>query len=141
MAPKAVISTPSAPSAIGPYSQAIRVGNWVFTSGQIPLDPDTGQIVPGGAAEQTRRALENLKAVLAAAGATLRDVVKTTIYIQNMSDFNVINEIYGQYFPEEPPARSCIEASRLPRNVLVEIEAIAIVDAHTAKVVPAEGGK
>lgn len=128
MAGKKVICTLEAPAAIGPYSQAIKVGNLVFTSGQIPLDPATGQIVAGGVAEQTRRVMENLKAVLAAAGATLRDVVKTTLYIKNMSDFSTINEIYGQYFPEEPPARSCVEAARLPRDVLVEIEAIAVVD-------------
>jgi 2-iminobutanoate/2-iminopropanoate deaminase len=128
LAGKKVICTLEAPAAIGPYSQAIKVGNLVFTSGQIPLDPATGQIVAGGVAEQTRRVMENLKAVLAAAGATLRDVVKTTLYIKNMSDFSTINEIYGQYFPEEPPARSCVEAARLPRDVLVEIEAIAVVD-------------
>lgn len=128
MAGKKVICTLEAPAAIGPYSQAIKAGNLIFTSGQIPLDPTTGQIVAGGVAEQTRQVMENLKAVLAAGGATLRDVVKTTLYIKNMSDFSTINEIYGQYFSEEPPARSCVEAARLPRDVLVEIEAIALVD-------------
>lgn len=128
MSKKKVISTSQAPAAIGPYSQAIRVGNFIFTSGQIPLDPATGEIVPGGAAEQTRQVLENLKAILAAAGATLQDVVKTTIYIKDMADFKTINEVYAQYFPENPPARSCIEAARLPRDVLVEIEAVAVVD-------------
>ncbi|SMB90209.1 endoribonuclease L-PSP [Thermanaeromonas toyohensis ToBE] len=127
MSEKKVISTSQAPKAIGPYSQAIRVGNFIFTSGQIPLDPATGEIVPGGAKEQTRQVLENLKAILAAAGATLQDVVKTTLYIKDMADFKAINEVYAQYFPENPPARSCIEAARLPRDVLVEIEAVAVV--------------
>ncbi|MBE3580544.1 MAG: RidA family protein [Thermoanaerobacteraceae bacterium] len=124
---KTVINTDRAPAAIGPYSQAIKVGNLIFTSGQIPLDPATGQIVPGGVAEQAERVLENLKAVLAAAGAGLDQVVKTTVYIKDMEDFGVVNEVYGRYFTKEPPARSCVEVARLPKDVLVEIEAIAVV--------------
>ncbi|GFN22323.1 RidA family protein [Thermanaeromonas sp. C210] len=124
---KTVINTDRAPAAIGPYSQAIKVGNLIFTSGQIPLDPATGQIVPGGVAEQAERVLENLKAVLAAAGAGLEQVVKTTVYIKDMEDFGVVNEVYGRYFTKEPPARSCVEVARLPKDVLVEIEAIAVV--------------
>lgn len=124
---KEVVATNKAPAAIGPYSQAIRIGNLIFTSGQIPLDPATGRIVDGGAAEQTARVMANLQAVLAAAGAGLEDVVKTTVYIKDMNDFNIINEVYGSYFPQEPPARSCVEVARLPKDVLVEIEAVAVV--------------
>ncbi|HBT47030.1 MAG TPA: reactive intermediate/imine deaminase [Peptococcaceae bacterium] len=124
---KTVITTDQAPAAIGPYSQGIKVGNLIFTSGQIPLDPATGQIVDGGVAEQAARVMENLKAVLAAAGAGLEHVVKTTVYIKDMKDFGVVNEVYGRYFTEEPPARSCVEVARLPKDVLLEIEAIAVV--------------
>ncbi|MDN5326896.1 MAG: 2-iminobutanoate/2-iminopropanoate deaminase [Moorella sp. (in: firmicutes)] len=126
MTGKIVVATNQAPAAIGPYSQAIRIGNLIFTSGQIPLDPASGQIVDGGAAEQTARVMANLQAVLAAAGAGLEDVVKTTVYIKDMKDFNTINEVYGRYFNQEPPARSCVEVARLPKNVLVEIEAVAV---------------
>ncbi|OIQ58266.1 2-iminobutanoate/2-iminopropanoate deaminase [Moorella thermoacetica] len=126
MTGKIVVATNQAPAAIGPYSQAIRIGNLIFTSGQIPLDPASGQIVDGGAAEQTARVMANLQAVLAAAGAGLEDVVKTTVYIKDMNDFNTINEVYGRYFNQEPPARSCVEVARLPKNVLVEIEAVAV---------------
>ncbi|WP_109207398.1 RidA family protein [Moorella sp. Hama-1] len=122
-----VITTEQAPAAIGPYSQAIKVDNLIYTSGQIPIDPATGQIVAGGAAEQAARVMANLQAVLAAAGASLKDVVKTTLFIKDMNDFGTINEVYGRYFPQDPPARSCVEVARLPKDVLVEIEAVAVV--------------
>jgi 2-iminobutanoate/2-iminopropanoate deaminase len=124
---KNVIATDGAPAAIGPYSQAIKVGNIIFTSGQIPIDPANGQVVEGGVAEQTARVMANLQAVLSAAGASLDDVVKITLYIKDMNDFGVINEVYSRYFAKEPPARSCVEVARLPKNVLVEIEAVAVV--------------
>ncbi|MDK2817172.1 MAG: 2-iminobutanoate/2-iminopropanoate deaminase [Moorella sp. (in: firmicutes)] len=127
MSLKNVIATDGAPAAIGPYSQAIKVGNIIFTSGQIPIDPANGQVVEGGVAEQTARVMANLQAVLSAAGASLDDVVKTTLYIKDMNDFGVINEVYSRYFAKEPPARSCVEVARLPKNVLVEIEAVAVV--------------
>lgn len=122
---KKAILTKSAPEPIGPYSQAIQVGNLVFCSGQIPLDPKTGQVQAEDVEGQTRRVLDNLKAVLEAAGCGLGDVVKTTIFLKNMSDFPKVNQIYAIYFRETPPARSTIEVARLPRDVLVEIEAIA----------------
>lgn len=118
------IKTDKAPQAIGPYSQGIRTGNLIFTSGQIPTDPVSGTAA-GGIEGQTRRAIENLKAVLTAAGAGLSNVVKTTVYIKDMNDFAIINEIYSEYFTEPYPARSCVEVSRLPKDVLIEIEAIA----------------
>ncbi|GAF27281.1 putative translation initiation inhibitor, yjgF family [Moorella thermoacetica Y72] len=127
MTGKKVVATNQAPAAIGPYSQAIKIGNLIFTSGQIPLDPASGRIVDGGAAEQTARVMANLQAVLAAARAGLEDIVKTTVYIKDMNDFSAINEVYGRYFTQEPPARSCVEVARLPKDVLVEIEAVAVV--------------
>ncbi len=127
MQQKDVIQTAGAPAAIGPYSQAIRWNGLVFVSGQIPLDPASGQIVEGGIEEQTVRVLENLKAVLEAAGARLDTVLKTTIFLKNLGDFSKVNEIYGRYFPADPPARATVEAARLPRDVLVEIEAVAFV--------------
>lgn len=128
MAVKKVITTEQAPAAIGPYSQAIKIGNLIFTSGQIPVDPASGKIVEGGVARQTERAIANLQAVLNAAGVTLEDVVKTTLYIKDMNDFGTVNEVYGNYFAKEPPARSCVEVARLPKDVLVEIEAVAVVE-------------
>lgn len=127
MTRKEIIQTSAAPAAIGPYSQAVRWNGLVFASGQIPLDPATGQIVGGGIEEQTVRVLENLKAVLEAAGARLDTVLKTTIYLKNLGDFAKVNEIYGRYFAVDPPARATVEAARLPRDVLVEIEAVAFV--------------
>jgi len=124
---KRIVATDQAPAAIGPYSQAIQVGEFLFTSGQLPVDPASGEIVAGGVQEQTDRALANLQAVLAAAGASLADVIKTTLYIKNMADFGIINETYGKYFNGNPPARSCVEVARLPKDVLVEVEAIAVV--------------
>lgn len=124
---KEIISTPNAPAAIGPYSQAVRWNGLIYCSGQIPLDPATGQIVEGGIEEQTVRVLDNLKAVLEAAGASLETVLKTTIFVKDMGDFGKVNEVYGRYFPANPPARATVEAARLPRDVRVEIEAVAFV--------------
>ena len=125
---KQVITTAEAPAAIGPYSQAIRVGNLVFTSGQIPLHPQTGDIVGETAAEQARQVLHNLQAVLQAAGASLQNVVKTTIFLTDLSQFAAVNAVYAEFFPENPPARSTVQVAALPRGVQVEIEAIAIVE-------------
>jgi len=124
---KQVITTADAPAAIGPYSQAIRVGNLVFTSGQIPLHPQTGDIVGESAAEQARQVLQNLQAVLQAAGASLQQVVKTTIFLTDLSQFAAVNAVYAEFFPENLPARSTVQVAALPRGVQVEIEAIAIV--------------
>jgi len=120
------ISTAGAPAAIGPYSQAIENNGMVFCSGQIGLDPKTSALVPGGIEAETRRALENLRAVLAAAGLHLRSVVKTTIFLADLGDFDVVNRIYGEHFEEPYPARSTVQAAALPRKARVEIEAIAI---------------
>jgi 2-iminobutanoate/2-iminopropanoate deaminase len=128
--PKTVIATPAAPAAIGPYSQAIRTGNLLFTAGQIALDPATGQLVPGGIAEQTTRVIENLKAILEAAGSSLEKAVKTTVYLKNFDDFAAMNMVYGKCLSPEgvaPPARTTIEAARLPKDALVEIDLIAEV--------------
>jgi 2-iminobutanoate/2-iminopropanoate deaminase len=125
---KEAVSTRTAPAAIGPYSQAVRIGEFLYTSGQVALDPATGAIVPGGIAEQTERVLENLKAVLAAASASLAQVVKTTVFLKNMSDFAAMNDIYARYFAADgvvPPARSTVEVARLPKDALIEIEVIA----------------
>jgi 2-iminobutanoate/2-iminopropanoate deaminase len=127
---KQVISTTQAPAAIGPYSQAVRIGDFLYTSGQVALDPATGQIVPGGIEAQTARVLENLKAVLEAAGGALSQVFKTTVFLKDMNDFAAMNAIYGQYFAPEgtvAPARSTVEVGRLPKDALVEIEVIASV--------------
>jgi 2-iminobutanoate/2-iminopropanoate deaminase len=126
--PIEAISTKSAPAAIGPYSQAIRIGNFLYTSGQVALDPGSGALVSGGIAEQTARVIENLKAVLSAAGASLAQVIKTTVFLKNMGDFAAMNEVYGRYFADDgvtPPARSTVEVARLPKDALVEIEVIA----------------
>ena len=121
-----IIATTNAPGAIGPYSQAVKTaGGMLFVSGQIPLVPATGAVVEGGIVEQTTQVLENLKAIITAAGYTLSDVVKTTVYITNMGDFGKVNEIYGKYFTENCPARVCVEVSKLPKDVLVEIDVIA----------------
>jgi 2-iminobutanoate/2-iminopropanoate deaminase len=125
---KQAVSTKDAPAAIGPYSQAIRIGSFLYTSGQVALDPASGALVTGGVAEQTVRVIENLKAVLAAAGASLAQVVKTTVFLKNIGDFAAMNEVYGRYFAAEDviaPARSTVEVARLPKDALVEIEVIA----------------
>jgi len=127
---KSAISTSDAPAAIGPYSQAIRIGDTVFTSGQIPIDPATGDLVPGGIEAQTTRVCENLEAVLAAAGLTFAHVVKTTVFLESMADFAAMNAIYAQYFAPPgtvPPARSTVQVAALPKDALVEIECIARV--------------
>lgn len=124
-----MIATGSAPAAIGPYSQAIRAGNLIFTAGQIPLDPVTGQVVPGGITEQTVRTLENLKAILEAGGSSLSRAVKATVYLKDFNDFMVMNAIYGKYLgtDDQAPARTTVEVSRLPKDVLIEIELVAEV--------------
>lgn len=121
------VATDQAPKAIGPYSQAVRANGFVFLSGQIALDPKTQQIVEGGVSYQTERVLENLKAILEAAGSSLPQVVKSTVYLADMTEFGAMNEVYSRYFVNKPPARSTIEASRLPRNVRVEIDVIALL--------------
>jgi 2-iminobutanoate/2-iminopropanoate deaminase len=124
---KTIISTENAPKAIGPYSQAVAWNGMVYLSGQIPLDPATGQLVEGGIVEQTERVLQNLKAVLEAAGSDLGHVLKTTVFLKDMAEFAHLNEIYGHYFAENPPARATVEAARLPRDVRVEIECVAAI--------------
>jgi len=123
---KKIVKTADAPQAIGPYSQAVEANGFVFVSGQIPLDPQTGNLVAGDIREQTKRVMENGKAILAAAGCTLSNVVKSTIYLRNIGDFAGVNEIYGSYFPSDPPARATVEVSRLPRDVSVEIDFVAV---------------
>lgn len=122
---KTAVSTNRAPQAIGPYSQAIKAGGFVFCSGQIALEPETGVLAGGGVARQTRRVLENLQAVLQAAGCTLDDVVKTTVFLADMNDFGEMNAVYSEFFRTTPPARAAIEVARLPKDVAVEIDAIA----------------
>ena len=122
---KRIIHSEQAPAAIGPYSQAVRAGDFVFCSGQVPVDPATGHVVPGGVAEQTRQVLDNLQAVLKQAGAGFDKVVKTTVFLVDLADFAVVNDVYAERFDREPPARACIEVGRLPKDVRVEIEAIA----------------
>lgn len=120
------ITTANAPAAIGPYSQAIRAGGFLFVSGQIPLDPATGTLVGGGIADQTRQVCRNLGAILEAAGSSFDRVVKTTVYLQDMSEFAAMNEVYASFFPTPAPARATIQAARLPRDVRVEIDLIAL---------------
>ncbi|AAL64603.1 RidA family protein [Pyrobaculum aerophilum] len=122
---KEVIYTDKAPKPIGPYSQAVRVGNLLFVSGQIPVDPKTGEVVKGDIRDQTRQVLENIKAVLEAAGYTLNDVVMAFVFLADMNHFPLFNEVYAMYFPERPPARVTVQAARLPRDVLIEIAVIA----------------
>ena len=122
---KQVIHTDKAPAAIGPYSQAIQIGRLLFTAGQVPIDPETGAIVEGGIQEQARQSLNNIKAILNAAGTNMGAVVKTTVFLQDMNDFAAMNEVYAQFFQEPYPARSAVQVGRLPKDALVEIEAIA----------------
>jgi len=121
-----VIATAEAPQAIGPYSQAIRAQGLIFTSGQIAIDPATGQIVAGDISAQTDRVLKNLAAILQASGSSLEKVLRCTVFLKNMADFAAMNEVYGRYFKERPPARSTVEVARLPKDVLVEIDVIAL---------------
>ncbi len=125
---KQIVRTTDAPGAIGPYSQAVIAGNgMIFTAGQIAIDPATGNIVDGGIQVQTRRVMENLKAILKAAGSDLDHVVKTTVYIKDMNEFAAMNEVYGEYFKENPPARSTVEVARLPKDVRVEVDVISLL--------------
>ncbi|MFC2343344.1 MAG: RidA family protein [Negativicutes bacterium] len=123
---KKYIVTDKAPKAIGPYSQAVEAGGFLFVSGQIPLEPSTGEMAQGGIEFQTARVLDNLQAILTAAGSSLADVVKTTVYLKDMADFARVNEVYARYFPQECPARVCVEVSNLPKGALVEIDVIAV---------------
>ena len=124
---KDIVATDRAPKAIGPYSQAVRAGNLVFASGQIPINPATGEFVAGGIAEQTEQVLRNLTAVFEAAGLNLNQVVKTTVFLLDMDDFTIMNEVYARFFGQQPPARATVQAARLPRDARVEIEAIAVI--------------
>ena len=123
---KEVIATDRGPQAIGPYSQAIRANGFLFVSGQIALRPDTKELVPGDTAQQTQRVLENLKGIVEAAGSSLDKVVKTTVYLKDMADFTAMNEVYARYFTKNPPARATVEVARLPRDVRVEIDLVAL---------------
>lgn len=124
---KEVIATDKGPKAIGPYSQAIKANGFIFTAGQVPFDPATGQLVEGDIAKQTVRVLENLKAIVEAAGSSLDQAVKATVYLKDMGDFAAMNEVYARYFATNPPARSTVEAARLPRDARVEIELVVLV--------------
>lgn len=125
-ASREAVSTPSAPKAIGPYSQAIKANGFVFVSGQTPFDPATGEVISGGVAEQTERALKNIVAILESAGTSMQKVVRAGVFLKNMGDFAAMNEVYGRFMPTPPPARTTIEAARLPKDVLVEIDVIAL---------------
>ncbi len=125
---KTIISTPKAPAAIGPYSQAVLVNGMLFTSGVIPIDPETNTLVEGGVTVQARQAIGNLKNLIEASGSSMDKVVKTTVFIKDMNDFGKINDIYKDFFTSDFPARSCVEVARLPKDVLIEIEAIATVE-------------
>ncbi len=127
MAKKKVIHTDRAPKAIGPYSQAIQAGNFLFLSGQIPLDPKTGELVKGDIRQQTQRVLENIKGVLESQNLGMEDVVKVTIFLKDIGNFNQVNEVYASYFPSSPPARSTVGVAKLPRDTDIEIEAIALI--------------
>jgi len=125
---KKVINTKKAPAAIGPYSQGVMVNNFLFISGQLPMDPETMEMVTGDIQQQTKQSLENIKSILEEAGLNFNNVIKTTVFIKDMDDFAKINEIYGNYFNENKPARACVEVARLPKDAGVEIEAIAAVE-------------
>ena len=127
MPQKQIISTERAPAAVGPYSQAVKVGHFVYTAGQIPLDPQTGSLVEGGIEAQTKQVMQNLTAVLEAAGSSLTQIVKTTIFVTDINDFATVNQVYGSFFTESPPARSTVQVAALPLGAKVEIEAVAIL--------------
>ena len=124
---KEIINTAGAPEAIGPYSQAVKAGGFVFISGQIPIDPHSGDVISGDIKEQTQRVMKNLGSVLSAAGSGFDRIVKTTIYLKNLADFNSVNEVYGSYFSNNPPARATVEVNNLPRGVDIEIDATALL--------------
>jgi len=124
---KKVIQTEKAPKAIGPYSQAIQAGNFLFLSGQIPLDPKTGELIKGDIGQQARQVLENIKGVLESQKLGMEDVVKVTIFLKDIGNFNEVNEVYATYFPSSPPARSTLEVAKIPRDAAIEIEAIALI--------------
>lgn len=124
---KTVVNTDNAPGAIGPYSQGIKAGGFLFVSGQMPVDPISNAVVEGGIEAQTKQVLENIKAILASEGLTVDSVVKTTVFLKDLNDFQIVNGIYGQYFKEQAPARACVQVVKLPKDVMVEIEAIAII--------------
>jgi 2-iminobutanoate/2-iminopropanoate deaminase len=124
---KSIVNTAAAPAAIGPYSQAVRVGNMVYTAGQVAIEPATGKLIEGGVPEQTRQAMINVQAIVEAAGSDMAQVVKTTVFLQNMGMFAEMNAVYGEFFPDAPPARSTVEVSNLPLGALIEIEAVAFV--------------
>jgi 2-iminobutanoate/2-iminopropanoate deaminase len=123
---KEMITTPKAPQAIGPYSPAIKANGWVFVSGQIPIDPATSQLIQGDTAAQTERVLQNVRELLTAAGSSLDRVVKVTVFLKNMADFGPMNEVYARFFSKEPPARTTLEAARLPKDALLEVDVIAL---------------
>ncbi len=125
---KTVVNTYKAPAAIGPYSQAIKAGGLLFVSGQLPVDPANGNIVEGGAGAQAKQSLENIKNILLCKNLTMESVVKTTVFLANMADFQTVNGIYAEYFTTETPARACVQVAKLPKNALVEIEAIAVLE-------------
>ncbi|MBS1250837.1 MAG: 2-iminobutanoate/2-iminopropanoate deaminase [Chloroflexi bacterium] len=127
MPKKEIVTTSNAPSAIGPYSAGVKVGNFVFTAGQLGIDPESGEFVPGGIEAETHQALKNLKAVLEAAGASLSTVVKTTVFLRDMDDFGAMNAVYAEFFTADHPARSAVQAARLPKDAAVEIEAVAVM--------------
>lgn len=124
---KQIISTDRAPAAVGPYSQAVKVGDFIYTAGQIPLEPQTGSLVEGGIEVQTRQVIQNLAAVLEAAGSSLNQIVKTTIFVTDIKDFATVNQVYGSFFSDRPPARSTVQVAALPLGARVEIEAVAIL--------------
>ncbi len=124
---KEIIYSKKAPAAIGPYAQGVKVGNLLFISGQLPINPKTGELLTGDIQAQTKQVIENLKAIIEEAGATLEDVVKTTVFLKDMNEFSLVNEVYGEYFKENPPARVCVEIARLPKDAQVEIEAVVLV--------------
>ena len=124
---KQIIKTDQAPAAIGPYSQAVRVDNWLFLSGQIPINPATSQLVENNIVKQTEQVLNNIKAVLESAGGTMESIVKTNVYLKDLNDFTAMNEVYARYFTKDFPARATVQAAKLPKDVLVEIDAIAIL--------------
>ncbi|NLW23661.1 MAG: RidA family protein [Clostridia bacterium] len=124
---KEIVYSKKAPAAIGPYTQGVKAGDLLFISGQLPIDPGTGELLTGDIQTQTKQVMENLKAIIEEAGATLEDVVKTTIFLKDMNQFSLVNEAYGEYFKDNPPARACIEIARLPKDAQIEIEAVVLV--------------